>query len=108
MLQLPGGSKEGDESSEAAGRRELAQETGYTGGEWISQGVVYPLPGLTPAKVHLWLVRGAEEGRSHPESSERDLRYLTLPLHAARTAVFAGKVQCAASAALILRISSLT
>jgi ADP-ribose pyrophosphatase len=103
-LQLPGGNLEGRESSEDAARRELQQETGYSGGDWISHGFVSPLPALTPARVHLWSVRNLTRTTASPEPSESDLRIVELAIQAAKEAVLAGRVQCAASASLIQQV----
>lgn len=105
-LQLPGGNLEDHEDGQNAARRELQQETGFTGGAWTSHGSISPLPGLTPARVHLWSVRDLTQGLASPESSERDLSVVRLAVQAAKDAVLNGKVQCAASAALILRAAA--
>src|SRR5262245_59791281 len=104
-LQLPGGSLEEGELSEEAARRELQQETGYAGGVWTSHGRLSPIPGLTPSRVHIWSAQDLAAGPTMPDSSERDLRTLLVPLDSARRAVLAGRVLCAASAALILLLT---
>jgi ADP-ribose pyrophosphatase len=105
-LQLPGGSLEGEEGSEVAARRELQQETGFHGGVWAGAGTVSPLPGLAPTRVHLWSARDLTPGTATPEPSERDLRVVRMTLAEARDAVLAGRVQCAASALLIVRVAA--
>ncbi|WP_083672657.1 NUDIX hydrolase [Micromonospora sp. CB01531] len=105
-LQLPGGSLERGEESLVAARRELQQETGFSDGTWTNHGSVRPLPGLTTAQVHLWSVRNITEGPASPESAERDLRVVRLTVQSAEQAALDGKVECAASAALILRVTA--
>jgi ADP-ribose diphosphatase len=102
LLQLPGGRVEPDEEALASAKRELAEETGYRGGRWSSRGALYPLPGLTAMRVHLWIARSPRPGPSSPEPGEHDLRVHELRLSEAASAVAAGRVRCAPSAALIL------
>ncbi|WP_375155061.1 NUDIX domain-containing protein [Micromonospora sp. 4G55] len=105
-LQLPGGNVEHDETSEDAAKRELEQETGYRDGKWTNHGRLCPLPGLSPAYIHLWVVRHASAGTPKPESAERDLRVVRLPIGDALRAAYDNKISCAASAALVFAVAS--
>ncbi|MGW6011684.1 NUDIX domain-containing protein [Streptomyces sp. NPDC055210] len=106
MWQLPGGSVEpDDEDSGTAARRELAEETGYFGGDWSKQGAPQPLPALTPARVHLWRATGLTPGTATPDPFETDLRIHHIPLEEALSAVRDGRIACAASAALVLAVA---
>ncbi|MEW2398594.1 NUDIX hydrolase [Streptomyces sp. NPDC046862] len=102
--QLPGGGVDAqDRTSEAAGRRELAEETGYHEGHWTDLGSLYPLPGLSPARVHLWQVREPVAKAPEPEPGEADLIVRHLEPHEAVAAALDGRIACAPSAALLLR-----
>ncbi|WP_194238580.1 NUDIX domain-containing protein [Streptomyces spongiae] len=107
--QLPGGSVDPqDPDSETAGRRELAEETGHHGGRWTDLGSLYPLPGLSPARVHLWQVEEPDAKAPDPEPTEADLIVRRLEPHEAVAAALDGRVACAPSVALLLRsLSSL-
>lgn len=102
LLQLPGGRIEPDEGVLASAKRELAEETGYRGGRWTSRGSLFPLPGLTTTRVHLWIARNLRPGSPSLEPGEHDLRVHEMRLSEAVSAVSAGRVRCAPSAALIL------
>lgn len=102
LLQLPGGRVEPNEEVLTSAKRELAEETGYRGGRWTSRGWLYPLPGLTKMRVHLWMVRNPRPGTPSLEPGEHDLRVHEIPIAEAAAAVAAGRVRCAPSAALIL------
>jgi ADP-ribose pyrophosphatase len=107
MWQLPGGNIDpDDQDSGAAARRELAEETGYRGGRWTPRGAVHPMPGLTPARVHLWSAEGLTPGESALESGEVDLQVRHVSLDEAVRAVHDGRIGCASSAALVLAVAT--
>ncbi len=66
-LGLPAGLVEPGEEPEAAARRELAEETGYTGGGWEEIGSLASSPSLKDNWAYLFLARGVAR------SSEQDL-----------------------------------
>jgi len=106
MWQLPGGDMDpGDPHSEAAARRELVEETGYRDGHWTSRGTLHPMPGLTPARVHLWSAERLTAGTASPEPGEADLKVRHIPLEEAVLAASDGRIGCAASVALVLRVA---
>ncbi|MGW3123697.1 NUDIX domain-containing protein [Streptomyces sp. NPDC001107] len=107
MWQLPGGNVDAeDRDSGTAARRELTEETGYRGGLWTSRGALHPLPGLTPARVHLWSAVGLGAGKAAPEPGEADLKVRHIPLGEAVRAACAGRIACASSAALVLAVAA--
>ena len=57
-LETPGGMVDPGEDSLTAARRELAEETGYTGGDWQYLGAVEPNPAFHDHLCHHWLARG--------------------------------------------------
>jgi 8-oxo-dGTP pyrophosphatase MutT (NUDIX family) len=59
MLGLPGGTVDPDDASpEAAARRELAEETGFEGGEWVQIGRYLTNPANLTNTSHLFLALG--------------------------------------------------
>jgi ADP-ribose pyrophosphatase len=84
----------------------LAEETGYRGGRWTPRGAVHPMPGLTPARVHLWSAEGLTPGESALESGEADLKVRHVSLDEAVRAVHDGRIGCASSAALVLAVAT--
>ncbi len=61
IIELPGGlaGDEGaEEAREIAARRELAEETGYSGGTWSTLGMGATSPGLSPEQVEIFHATG--------------------------------------------------
>jgi 8-oxo-dGTP pyrophosphatase MutT (NUDIX family) len=71
-LGLPAGLVEEGERPEEAARRELAEETGYTGGEWEPLGSLASSPSLKDNWAYLFLARGVEETAT-PDPDEHEL-----------------------------------
>ena len=71
-LGLPAGLVEEGEGPEAAARRELLEETGYSGGEWEALGSLASSPSLKDNRAHLFLARGVE-GSAAPDPDEHEL-----------------------------------
>ena len=71
-LGLPAGLVEEGERPEAAARRELLEETGYSGGEWEPLGALASSPSLKDNWAYLFLARGVEE-TAPPDPDEHEL-----------------------------------
>jgi ADP-ribose pyrophosphatase len=74
MMELgpPAGLVEEGERPEDAARRELAEETGYTGGEWELLGSLASSPSLKDNWAYLFLAHGVEETAA-PDPDEHEL-----------------------------------
>ena len=91
-LGLPAGLVEQGEEPLAAARRELAEETGYTGGEWEELGSLASSPSLKDNWAYLFLARGVElNSDQDPDEFER-LELVEVPLAELPGLVYSGAI----------------
>jgi ADP-ribose pyrophosphatase len=70
LIELPAGTlEEGEEPLETA-KRELAEETGLTGGRWRELASFYTTPGFCRERMHLFLAEDLVAGEAHQAADE--------------------------------------
>jgi ADP-ribose diphosphatase len=92
MWELPAGRVDKGESVLAAGKRELLEETGYTGRRWKKILQFYVSPGFLDETMTIFLVRGLKAGEAQPEADER-ITVRFVPLAAARNMALKGTIR---------------
>jgi ADP-ribose pyrophosphatase len=69
LVELPAGTL-GDEEPLACARRELAEETGFRGGEWRHAASFWTTPGFCRELMHVFFAEGVREGEQRLEADE--------------------------------------
>ncbi len=98
-----------DGGPEAAARRELAEETGFSATEWVPLGAVNCADSLTNHRDHAFLATGLADGERSLEPGEADLQVHMVPVDRVVEMVVAGELPHAGSsfAVLVARVRNL-
>jgi ADP-ribose pyrophosphatase len=70
LFELPAGTLEPGESPLESARRELAEETGLTGGEWQEATAFWTTPGFCRERMTVFFAEGVEAGEARPDDDE--------------------------------------
>jgi ADP-ribose pyrophosphatase len=70
LLELPAGTLDRDEEPLASARRELAEETGLSGGDWRHAASFWTTPGFCREVMHVFFAERVEEGEQSLEADE--------------------------------------
>ena len=70
FIEIPAGKLEADEAHLATAKRELAEETGLTGGDWREVTKFFTAPGFCRELMTLFIAEGVEPGEASPEADE--------------------------------------
>lgn len=73
-LEIPGGMVDPGETPEAAGRRELEEETGFRAARWVFLGVSHPNPALQINRLHSFLALDCHRVHAPKLDTGEDIR----------------------------------
>jgi ADP-ribose pyrophosphatase len=99
LVELPAGMVDPGESPLECARRELREETGLHGGDWVELASFYTSPGYCDERLHLFLATNLEQGEAAPEATE-EIELVRLPL--GEVAALAAEVEDAKTLAGLL------
>ena len=91
LIELPAGRVEPEESTLAAARRELIEETGYRAKRWVLLTKYFASPGFLGEWMQIYLARDIREGNTAPEDDE-NIEVFRLTLSQALALVAANKI----------------
>ena len=84
LLELPAGTSEPGEEPLETARRELQEECGLTGGEWLELAAFWTTPGFCRERMHMFAAEGVERGEAAPAPDE-ELELVRWPVAEIRT-----------------------
>ncbi|MCM1523692.1 MAG: NUDIX hydrolase [Ruminococcus sp.] len=106
LLEIPAGKLEPGEDHREAGIRELKEETGARCGSFEYLGVCYPSVAYLTEKIHMYLARDLDFGKSDPDDDEF-IDVIRVPLEDAVKMVMDGSIPDAKTQIALLKTQRL-
>lgn len=106
-LETPGGMVDPGEEPLAAAQRELAEETGYSGGDWSYLGAVEPNPAFHDHLCHHYLARNVVHSQPQKMGGGELIRVDLMSERAVRRAVLDGTIRHALALSALSRVYEL-
>lgn len=101
LWELPAGRIDSGEKELVAAKRELLEETGYSGQHWRRILKFYASPGFVAETMSVYLATGLKRGKAQPEEDER-IQLRMMPLTSAVSMVLRGIVRDAKTISALL------
>lgn len=104
--EIPEGGGRKDREPLAEIQRELKEETGLTGTDWIELGSLQMSNSVTDEVARLWLVRDLTQGGNQLDSTEGDIQVKRVPFTEAVEMAYDGRMTDSISVAALLRAAN--
>lgn len=102
-LELPAGKVEKGEEPFVTAQRELKEETGCTGKNWVPMGKMYPTPGICSEVDWLWLCEVDTESKELHLDEDEFIEPVRIPVDKAVEMVMNGEIPDAKTQLMILK-----
>lgn len=104
-LELPAGKLEKGEDPFVAAQRELKEETGCTGKDWVSMGNMYPTPGICSEIDRLYFCYVDKESDGLDLDEDEFIEPLRIPLEKAVRMAMNGELPDAKTQLMVLKVA---
>ena len=101
FIELPAGTLEPPEPPEQTARRELVEETGYSGERFTELPPFYMSPGILDERMYCFVAEGLTPGEAQPEAGE-EIENLPTPLDDALAMIKRGEIEDAKTIVALL------
>jgi len=102
LMELPAGKLDPGEEPLLCAKRELAEETGYSAGNWRRLGSILTTPGFTDEVIHVYLATELEMAEGASPDEDEFLEAVQLPLGEVEELIRSGQIVDAKTMAAIL------
>ena len=103
LCEAPAGTMDEGETPLETARRELIEETGLAGGQFIPRGFIYTTPGFTSEKIHLFEVRGLAPSSEFEKDEDEEIEVVRIPAGEVLAMARDGRIRDAKTLALVCR-----
>lgn len=102
ILELPAGTREGDEPWLECAQRELQEETGFRAESFVDLGLIWPAPGVSNERMAVFLAEGLTADPL-PMDDDEEIAVETWPMDELVAMALDGRLEDAKSVVAILR-----
>ncbi|MCK5679314.1 NUDIX hydrolase [bacterium] len=106
-IEIPGGVIDPGEEHDAAAKRELKEETGFTSNKWTYLGATEPNPAILNNLCHHWLAEEATKEYEIDLDDGEDIAIITASIAEIREAVATGRLRHALALAGLTKVFDL-